>query len=174
MAGPVAPRASRRSPYSGTPMASLRPMAVLVLALTVGGCAVSGQMGSLFSSRPSADSPSAYSADPAATGSVGSARASAPVAASPPEADLVFARAAIVDVLTRGGRETSAPWENPHSGARGTVTPIATAYAEGEATCHGFLASYVRERSETWLQGEACREKKGKWEVKSLRPWKRS
>jgi surface antigen len=82
---------------------------------------------------------------------------------------------AIVEVLTRGGRETSAPWENPESGARGTVTPIATAYAlEGAATCHGFLASYVRDRSETWLQGEACRENKGKWEVRSLRPWKRS
>ena len=55
-----------------------------------------------------------------------------PVSASttglPAETDLVFARMAIVDVLTRGSKEISAPWENPSSGARGTVTPIASAY----------------------------------------------
>ncbi|MBM3527094.1 MAG: hypothetical protein FJX62_03305 [Alphaproteobacteria bacterium] len=141
------------------------------LAMAVGGCAVSGQMGSLFSS-PKAGTSAAYS-DEIVTGSIKPAAAAAPAAALP-ETDLSYARAAIVEVLTRGGRETSAPWENPNSGARGTVTPIATAYAEGAATCHGFLASYVRERSETWLQGEACREKKGRWEVKSLKPWKRS
>jgi surface antigen len=65
-------------------------------------------------------------------------------------------------------------WENPSSGARGTVTPIASAYNQDGASCLGFLASYVRQSSEACLQGEACRAHKGKWEVKSLRPWKRS
>jgi hypothetical protein len=42
-------------------------------------------------------------------------------------------------------------------------------------TCHDFLASYVREGSkEAWLQGEACRVQKGRWEVRSLKPWKTS
>ena len=70
----------------------------------------------------------------------------------------MFARLAIVDVLKRGSKEISAPWENPSSGAHGTVTPIASAYDKDGGTCRDFLASYVRRQgSETWLQGEACR-----------------
>jgi hypothetical protein len=33
-----------------------------------------------------------------------------------------------------------------------------------------FLASYVKNGSESWLQGEACRAERGKWEVRNLRP----
>ena len=54
------------------------------------------------------------------------------------------------------------------------MTPIATAYSQDGVTCRDFLASYVRSGAETWMQGEACRSHKGKWEVKSLRPWTRS
>ena len=108
-------------------------------------------------------------------------RVSAAVSTSglPSETDLVFARMAIVEVLQRGSKEVSAPWENPGSGARGTVTPIASAYARDGDTCHDFLASYIRrEGPERWLQGQACRTKsggkQGAWQVKSLRPWTRS
>ena len=105
-------------------------------------------------------------------------RASAAAATSglPSDTDLVFARMAIVEVLKRNSKEVSAPWENPSSGARGTVTPIASAYARDGLTCHDFLASYVRRGSpESWLQGQACRANKREvWEVKSLRPWTRS
>ena len=93
----------------------------------------------------------------------------------PSETDLVFARMAIVDVLKRNSKEISSPWENPSSGARGTVTPIASAYAKDGLTCRDFLASYLRRQGkETWMQGEACRAKQGAWEVRSLRPWSRS
>ena len=93
----------------------------------------------------------------------------------PSDSDLVFTRLAIVEVLQRGSKEASAPWENPRSGARGTVTPIASAYEREGSTCRDFLASYVRRHGpETWMQGEACRASKGQWEVKSLRPWTRS
>ena len=64
------------------------------------------------------------------------------------------------------------PWENPSTGARGTVTPLATAYNQDGATCRDFLASYVKDGSESWLQGEACRAARGKWEVRKMRPWK--
>ena len=77
-------------------------------------------------------------------------------------------------MLSRGGKTISAPWENPRTGARGTVTPVASAYTHDGITCHDFLASYLRSGSEAWLQGEACRAQKGKWEVRSMRPWKRS
>jgi len=107
------------------------------------------------------------------TGSVGPAQVS--TSGLPSDTDLVFTKLAIVEVLQRGSKESSAPWENPSSGARGTVTPIASAYQREGSTCHDFLASYVRRHGpETWMQGEACRGGKGQWEVKSLRPWTRS
>lgn len=180
MASPVARRAFRTSLYSGTAGASLRSAAVVALAwslaLSLGGCAVSGSLGSMFS-KPSKDEARAYASEDV-TGSVATPRAT-PASASttglPSETDLVFARLAIVDVLTRGSKEISAPWENPSSGARGTVTPIASAYSKDGATCRDFLASYLRRQgSETWMQGEACRAKHGAWEVRSLRPWSRS
>jgi surface antigen len=95
------------------------------------------------------------------------------LAGLPPEGDLAYARAAASEVLTRGGKDASAPWENPSTGARGTVTPVATAYRQDGTTCREFLASYERDGSSSWLQGEACRAKGG-WEVKNLKPWQRT
>ena len=54
------------------------------------------------------------------------------------------------------------------------MTPLATAYTQDGFVCRDFLASYVRQGSEAWLQGEACRLHQGKWEVRKLRPWKKS
>jgi len=97
--------------------------------------------------------------------------------ASPPaptESDLAFARTAASDVLTKGDKDASQPWENPETGARGSVTPLAQAYASDDGrTCRDFLASYVNGRSESWLQGAACKGGHGRWEIHTLKPWKR-
>ena len=75
----------------------------------------------------------------------------------PTESDLAFARTAASDVLTKGDKDSSQPWQNPETGARGSVTPLAQAYANGDGrTCRDFLASYVNGRTESWLQGAAC------------------
>jgi hypothetical protein len=92
----------------------------------------------------------------------------------PSELDLVYTRAAVQEVLTRGGKTASQPWENPRSGARGNVTPTTEAQLQGGLLCRGFIASYVRGDQESWLQGEACQLHQGKWDVRSLRPWKRA
>jgi surface antigen len=92
----------------------------------------------------------------------------------PPAHDLAYARAAASAVLDRGEKNASAPWENPRSGARGTVTPIASAYVQDGQTCRDFLASYVNGSDQSWMQGEACKQGKGVWEVRTLKPWKRS
>ena len=174
--------------------------ALVACGLLASGCAVSGGLGNMFAKGQKADAPvqakppasnrrpiwhssrrsTAALASEEVTGSAQTPtlRASAAAATSglPSDTDLVFARMAIVEVLKRGSKEVSAPWENPSSGARGTVTPIASAYARDGLTCHDFLASYVRRGSpESWLQGQACRaNKREAWEVKSLRPWTRS
>ena len=88
------------------------------------------------------------------------------------EADLALARNAASDVLTRGQKDASQPWENPETGARGSVTPLASTYTSEGRTCRDFLASYVNGSSESWLQGAACRADGGRWEIQTLKPWK--
>ena len=95
--------------------------------------------------------------------------------AAPTESDLAFARTAASDVLTKGDKDTSQPWQNPETGARGSVTPLAQAYANADGrTCRDFLASYVNGRTEGWLQGAACQASHGRWEIHTLKPWRRS
>ncbi len=50
----------------------------------------------------------------------------------------------------------------------------AETYTQDGFECRDFLASYLRGQSQAWLQGAACRTSQGKWEVKSLKPLKRS
>jgi surface antigen len=103
-----------------------------------------------------------------ATGALGKAAEKPPT-----EADLAFARNAASDVLTKGGKDFSQAWENPETGARGSVTPIAAAYTSEGRICRDFLASYVNGRSESWLQGGACKAGHGQWEIHTLKPWKK-
>jgi hypothetical protein len=161
----LAPSAlSRRPGYRGTSRrwhAARGRLSLLALAFALGGCSFSYQLDSLFAKKTEAD----------ATGSLRPATPKA--AAEPPaEGDLAIARAAVSEVLTKGGKDTSMPWENPSTGARGTITPLASAYDQDGITCRDFLASYVKNGSESWLQGAACRAARGKWEVRNLRPWK--
>ena len=140
------------------------PLLALVLALPAAGCSFSYQLGSLFGN----DEPK-----PEYTGSISLKPQPATAATDLPEGDLDYARAAAVEVVARDGQTKSAAWENPRTGARGTVTPLAAAYAADGTTCRDFLASYVRRGAEAWLQGAACRSD-GRWVVRHLRPWKRT
>ena len=132
----------------------------MALALAAGACSFSYQLDNLLAKD-----------DPDRAGSLRTARSKAP-AESPAEADLAIAHAALSEILAKGGKDTSMPWENPKTGARGTVTPLDSGHYQGGTTCRDFLASYVKDGSESWLQGEACRVARGKWEVRNLRPWK--
>lgn len=113
-------------------------------------------------------------ADTEHTGSTAAAARSgqAAHAAALSEVDLAYARAVAADVLARAAKDSSIPWENPHTGAGGNITPLAASYGVGALVCRDFLASYVRGQAETWLQGEGCRTEHGKWEVKNLKPLK--
>jgi surface antigen len=137
--------------------------AAMTLALAGGGCSVSGQLDTVFGGDKSDQ-----------TGSITPPPGTKQVSELPPDADLAFARVAVSEVLSRGAKDASVPWENPRSGARGTVTAIASAYTQDGQTCRDFLASYVSGSSQAWLQGEACKHHKGAWEVRTLKPWKRS
>ena len=171
MASPDIRSAPLASSYSGTPGARLRrpgapffAVALLIAAVAQGGCALSIPLESAFGNKSSSkDDITASFADP---------YAASPMALVA-ESDLALARTAAAEVLTRGSSDASTPWENPSTGARGTVTPVASTYQQGGLTCRDFLASYIRGEAQTWLQGEACR-KSGRWEVKSIGPLKRT
>lgn len=164
-------RASLRSSYSGMRLGRLwrgapACAAALALGLATSGCSFSYQLGSLFGKDEE---------KPEYTGSISPKPGlAATPAASTDDGDMAYARAAAAEVLGRDSKDASAPWSNPKTGARGTVTPLATAYTQDGFTCRDFLASYVRKGSEAWLQGEACRVHHGKWEVRKLKPWKKS
>ena len=134
----------------------------LALAFCCGGCSLSGQFDSLFGSSSEH------------TASITPPPGSKEAVQLPPDVDLAYARAAVTAVLSQDEKDTSMPWENPGTGTRGTVTPIASAYTQDGQTCRDFLASFVSRGSQAWLQGEACKQQRGDWEVRSLKPWKRS
>jgi surface antigen len=133
-------------------------MTLILIAAGSGGCSLSR-----------GDNAFAKSGDYDVTGSIGAAQADRP---APTESDLAFARNAASDVLTRGDKDASQPWENPETGARGSVTPLSQTYSSDGRTCRDFLASYVNGRSEKWLQGAACQTGRGQWEIHALKPWK--
>jgi hypothetical protein len=134
-------------------------LTLILIGVGSGGCSLSRGDGAF-----------ARMDDSEATGSIRPTQAPVPT-----ETDLAFARNAASDVLTKGTKDSSQPWENPETGARGSVTPLAKAYAaEDGRTCRDFLASYVNGRAESWLQGAACKAGHGRWEIHTLKPWRRS
>ena len=144
-------------------LSAIRPagavMTLILIGVGSGGCSLSR-----------IDGASAKMDDSDLTGSIAAAPANGP---APTESDLAFARNAASDVLTKGDKDSSQPWENPETGARGSVTPLAQAYSSDGRPCRDFLASYVNGRSERWLQGAACRTDHGRWEIHTLKPWRR-
>ena len=133
---------------------------LVALSLAAGGCSFSYQLDSLTGKGEAEQT--------------GAMRPLRSLSTLPPEQDLAVARAAVSEFLGRGGSDSSMPWENPRTGARGTITPLASAYNQDGVTCRDFLASYVRDGNEAWMQGEACRIPQGKWEVRTLKPWNRT
>jgi hypothetical protein len=147
--------------WGGVGLSAIRPagavMTLILIGFGVGGCSLSRSEAAF-----------AKMEDKDFTGAIGATSV-------PTEGDLAFARNAASDVLTKGDKDSSQPWENPETGARGSVTPLAQAYsAEDGRTCRDFLASYVNGRTESWLQGAACQTGHGRWEIHTLKPWRQS
>ncbi|MFZ0669365.1 MAG: RT0821/Lpp0805 family surface protein [Pseudolabrys sp.] len=162
VAGTNARRSSRLYSRCACPRLwrGLTTAAAFTLALCCGGCSLSGQLDSLFGEKSER------------TGTITPPPGTKEMVQLPPDADLAYARAAASAVLSRGEKDTSMPWENPSTGARGTVTPIASVYTVDGRTCRDFLASFVTGNSQSWLQGEACKQRQGDWEVRTFKPWK--
>jgi surface antigen len=174
----VSNRVSRQC-YSGRfiaglwePAASARRIGCIILVTALpwatAACSLSYKLDSLFGTDKDSGSADASRS----TAEMAARRTGATFGAT--DADLALAKAAASEAMTRTGKDVSVPWENPATGAHGTVTAVAAAYGHNGATCREFLASYVRDANETWLRGQACQIEDGRWEVRNLKPWKRS
>lgn len=134
-------------------------MTMVLIGLGAGGCSFSRSESSAYAKADDND----------LTGSI----ARPAKEAAPTETDLAFARNAASDILSQGDNDSSQHWENPETGARGSVTPIAQSYAaEDGRKCRDFLASYVNGNTESWLQGAGCQGSRGRWEIHTLKPWR--
>jgi len=173
-----------RLPYHGTAGARLSvaslfsaPIAAGLIAMLLGGCSM--QLSSLLPGGVSDNGPTSgptviRHANDETTGSIPLSMASArdnPMGMS--AIDWPHAQAALKEALARTDEGPSVPWHNPASGARGTVTPIASAFTKDGMPCRNFIASHVRDGIETWSEGLACRVNASVWEVKSVKPLKR-
>jgi len=158
--GTAAPRLCRR----WLRLFPINPLAAIAALLVLSGC--SYKLASLVSSDDG----------PQVTGTINppSGAASSPTGPVSPqtELDLAYARAVAMEAVSRGSKDTSLPWQNPHSGARGNITPLATSYSEAGMACRDFLASYIHGDAQDWLEGAACRTGSGSWQVKRLKPLK--
>ena len=134
-------------------------MTIILIGLGTGGCSFSRGDKSAYAKAEDSD----------LTGSIAIANGQNGVHL----VDLAFARNAASDVLSKGDKDSSQHWENPETGARGSVTPIAQSYAaEDGRKCRDFLASYVNGATESWLQGAGCQSTRGRWEIHTLKPWR--
>jgi hypothetical protein len=164
-------RAPRRLRYKGTRKARLWRLRAKAIALSLAlgaatsGCSLSYKLDSFLGN----DGDKAEH-----TASVRPVSAPGPASALPADMDLPYAKAAVAEFLGAPGKHGSQPWENPATGARGTITAVADAYTSDGFQCRDFLASYIRDGAESWLQGDACRIHQGKWTVRSIRPLKRT
>lgn len=151
---------------------------VAVAAFLASGCSFSYKLGSLTGKddhppTPSTAAPTRVVTDDGSGRFTGEARVAGGTMLT--ESDLAHARTAVAEAFGKGISTQSTSWENPATGARGTITPISISYQpEGGGTCRDFLASYVRDGDETWLEGAACQSFGGRWTVQRLTPWKQA
>jgi surface antigen len=147
-------------------------LAAGLIAVAVSGC--SSSLPSLLGDNDK-PAPVARSAnvkpEPTVTGSLALANG-AKTPMSP--LDWNIAKAALRDTLGRAEAGASQPWENPTSGSRGTVTPVAAIYEKNGFACRNFIVSHVHDSKESWYEGTACRIHRGQWDVTTTRPLQKS
>ena len=114
----------RRLRYKGTRKARLWRLRAKAIALSLAlgaatsGCSLSYKLDSFMGKDTE---------KPEHTASIRPAPALSQAQAVPAEMDLAYAKAAVAALFGRPEKNGSQPWENPSTGARGTITAVADA-----------------------------------------------
>jgi hypothetical protein len=132
--------------------------ALLCLVLTTGGCMNAGPMAS-------------FMAEDDVTGSISTPGAgAAPLPLTNPD-DWAPVRAALAQALDPQGGGAVATWENPGTGARGSILPVGAVYEADGQMCRAFVAEIDGKAPARRLQGRGCRGVDGQWTVSDLKPF---
>jgi surface antigen len=115
--------------------------------------------------------PSLLSSDET-TGSIGSSPS--PLSSSLDVEDWRRAKAAMSVALDPQGNGAAVSWDNPKSGAKGAFTPVGSANASDDKICRAFIAQIGGAAPSQSVQGVACRDKSGDWNVGDVKPWKKA
>lgn len=83
------------------------------------------------------------------------------------------ASAAMGTALDPQGAGGAVNWDNPHSGAKGSFTPVGSAYPDDGRICRKFLADVATKDARERLQGVACRERTAEWTLTEVKPRKK-
>ena len=85
--------------------------------------------------------------------------------------DWIVADAALASALDPQGVGAAVAWENPLTGARGSMTPIGAVYEADGLICRAFLAEIGGKAPAQRLQGRGCRGADARWAVSDLKPF---
>ena len=141
-------------------MRGLRFVAFGALAASLCGCATGIPLPSLMSNT--------------SDDVTGSIRGISPLSNSLDQEDWRRARGAMGLALDPQGNGSPVTWENPQSRARGSFTPVGEAKAVDDKICRAFIAELGGSLKNESLQGDACRDRSGDWNVGKVLPWKRA
>jgi surface antigen len=74
--------------------------------------------------------------------------------------------------LEQGGASTK--WSNPQTGVQGSFEAVGNAYPGDHGRCRAFHADIDRKSAVRSLQGTACADQAGEWQVMKVKPSKKS
>ncbi|MGL4637433.1 MAG: RT0821/Lpp0805 family surface protein [Beijerinckiaceae bacterium] len=97
-----------------------------------------------------------------------------PLSAKLDEEDWRRARASLSTALDPQGNGSVVRWENTDSGAKGSFGPVGNAYLVKDEICRVFVATLSAKAPEELFQGNACRVSHSEWQIRELKPWKKS
>lgn len=168
--------------YHGSAEASRFPfpaalLLLLLLALGSGGCSMSMELGSFFTGKDEEKKVASAEKGDArdVTGSLAlQPRGAEKATGGIHPVDWKLTTTALREALGQKDDGASIPWQNPETGSRGTVTPVAAAYIKEGFACRDFIASHIGDGRESWYEGTACRIHRGEWEIRSARPLEKS
>jgi surface antigen len=127
-----------------TPARRFLPLLLIVAVFGLSGCAMSTSLGPMFAADD-------------ITGSI--TPRDGRFSPSMSDEDWRLAKAAIDTATAMPAPTASTTWDNPQSGLKGAVTPVAAPYAAQDRACRAFIATVVLKDRTDWYQGRACRGK---------------
>lgn len=139
----------QRNPSCG----GLRRVTLLACFALLGGCSVSMPMASLM--------PAHYDDE---TGSIPDFRSNGWL----DDADWRRAKPAFDKALAEKAASAES-WNNPDSGAKGKFRAVGQAFAGSVGMCRGFHATVVESAANRALEGTACADKAGNWQVTNVK-----